>query len=289
MGLDIPLPRRPSIGDASSSANTGAGTRKKSVHVIGSVWVCAMAIRTRWGLGNAGRARTWRSGEVGVMRKRGRIWIAVALVAAYAGVAHADYIVTPLVGGTSSANVFPGDLFDLDIVLTSDAGDQHNSAIFRLEFWTAGLAYDWYEWAAPYETGTIWDDSHPFLTDLSVTLGPDTFIDPVNPIPRTDIELSNVVPIGQPYFGEGTLVTLGFHVPVDFPPNQIVLISVVPNASNDPDNSVLVIANGFDIIPSTPGPVFALHILPEPGAGQSALIVLLVALARPRPGAARTA
>lgn len=200
------------------------------------------------------------------MRRGNRYCVAVAFLAVCAGTASADYIVTPLVGGSSTAQVQPGETFNLDIVLTSNVGDQHNSAIVRLVFWTPGLEYDSYVWGTPYETGTIWDDSSPFLTELPTVLGPDTFVDPYYP-GVTDIELSNVVPIGQPLFGVGTLVTLVLTVPPCFAPDQTVLIAVDDNDTLD----TLVLANGFDIIPSTAGPVFALHVVPEPAGGVLAL------------------
>lgn len=208
----------------------------------------------------------------------GRRFVLVGLALAW-GVAatHGAYIVTPLHGGQSSFTVEPNQAFDLDIVLTSDAADQHNSAIFRVNFRhdtdpAPGLRYDSYIWSAPYETGTFWDDSKPIRSALPAVLDANTLSGPGYTPGVVDVELSNVIPTGYGLFGQGVLTTLTLTVPATFAPDQTLWINVQPDT----------FANGFDEIPTTAGPVFALHIVPEPGS------CLLVGLALVAVGLRRT-
>ena len=59
-----------------------------------------------------------------------------------ASAALADSIDTPLVGGRSTSRIQPDVTFDLNIVLTSDAGDLHDSTRMRLICRTASLQDD---------------------------------------------------------------------------------------------------------------------------------------------------
>ncbi len=168
--------------------------------------------------------------------------------------ASADYILSPISDGQSERTVNRGQSFDLDLVLSTDGADVHDSAIFRVIFFEPGLRLESYLWAAPYETGTIWDDSDPFLSDLPLTLNAATHDDPSDPPEGiVDIELSNVVPPPEGDFGAGTLVSLSIAVPVNFAA-QTVFIGVIPDT----------LANGFSEIPTTAGAVFQLHVVPEP-------------------------
>ena len=63
---------------------------------------------------------------------------AVCLVAAPA---LADYTFELLSNNMNSVDVEPGDTFDLDIILTSDGSDVHDTAIFRVVFSSPGLSY----------------------------------------------------------------------------------------------------------------------------------------------------
>ena len=163
----------------------------------------------------------------------------------------AAYMITPLSGGASSAEVAPGDVLDLDIVLTSDDADEHVSAIFRVVFSQGGLLYQSYQWQTPYSTGSIDDLSVPgggpavpHLLDEDVLSGlgyPDGVV---------DVELSNVTDAGA--FGVGVLVTLRLLVPPDAA-EQTRTIGVVPDTFDD----------GLAEIPTTAGGDFTL-IIPEP-------------------------
>ena len=175
----------------------------------------------------------------------------------------ADYIVTPLVEGMSSVTVEWGDSFTLDLDLSSDAGDTHNSAIIDVIFAEPGILYEAYEWAAPYVTAPPYDDSAPILAALPLLLDADTLAGPGYPDGVVDVELSNVLIGGT--FGEGTLVSLDLTVPADFGYEGSVFIAASPDT----------IADGFDVIPSTGGQVFELVVVPEPSGGAVLLAVFL--------------
>ena len=198
--------------------------------------------------------------------------LTIAAVSAVSSAAFGAYTITPLHNGGTSAEVAPGEAFDLDIVLTSNAADAHNSAIFRVGFSEPGLLYDAYLWVAPYQTGTIWDDSDPLLSGLPLVLAASTLSGPGYPAGVVDIELSNVVPIGQGRFDEGLLTTLMLTIPSDFEKDQSVWISVFPET----------IASGFDVIPTTAGPAFELRVVPEPASVALWLSALAACLSRRR-------
>ena len=180
----------------------------------------------------------------------------------------ADYILTIASGGLSTLVVSPGDTFDLDVTITSDAGDVHNSAIFQIIFSASGLIYESYFWASPYETGTIFDDSAPFTNDLPLLLDDLTLSGLPYPDGVVDIEMANVVADGA--YDEGLLVTLSLFVPLDFRIGSL-FIEVQPDT----------IANGFNVIPTTAGEVFDLIVIPVPGAVLP-LLVAMVACGRRR-------
>lgn len=176
-----------------------------------------------------------------------------AVVVASGPSAMGDYVLSVVSDGASSLEVRPGDSFGLDIVLASDAAEVHNSSIFRLVFSDSGLWYDRYAWSAPYETGSIFDDSSPFIDDLSVQIDALTLAGVGYETGVIDIELSNVVPSGG-VFGDGLLVSLDFTVPADLAPGSL-FIDVAPDA----------FANGFGKIATTAGTTFELLIVPSPG------------------------
>ena len=76
--------------------------------------------------------------------------VVVAVLAASMVSAEGAYIVTPLSEGIGSRTVDLGESFDLDVVLTSDAADEHLSAVFRVAFSSPGLSYESYQWLSPY-------------------------------------------------------------------------------------------------------------------------------------------
>jgi hypothetical protein len=190
----------------------------------------------------------------------------VTMLSAQTGLA--DYLLTPLSGGANSLTVQWGASFTLELELTSNANDQHNSAITEVLFTEPGLVYESYTWGAPYTDDPLYDDSTPGFTVLPTVIDADAFIDPLNPT-LIDIELSNVV-IGST-FGTGTLATLTLSVPDNFGFVGSIFIVAQPDT----------FANGFDEIRTTGGPLFELEIIPEP-AGMLLLLLGLVAQRRSR-------
>ena len=167
--------------------------------------------------------------------------------------AGADYIIAPLSNQAGSLSLLPGESFDLDIVLSSDAGDGHISSIFRVEFSQAGLVCQRQSWQAPYSTGSVDDLSIPGAGGpaLPYALDADVLSGLAYPVGVVDMELTNVTDTGS--FGAGTLVTLGLLVPEGFG-EGVVTIGVVPDTFD----------TGLAEIPTTSGPNFTLTVVPEP-------------------------
>lgn len=183
----------------------------------------------------------------------------------------ADYTLTPTSGGINSATVLWGGSLVLDFELASDAGDVHDSAIFRAVFTEPGLIYDSYAWTDPYTGGGIYDDSEPSLADLPLAIEDDTLSGVGYPADVADVELSNVL-IGST-FGEGALLSMGLTVPADFGFLGTLYIFAYPDT----------FAHGFSPpIPTTGGQVFELTVTPEPTTGVLVCLVMLHALRRSR-------
>lgn len=171
-----------------------------------------------------------------------------------AGPVSANYIITPTSGGAAALIVSPGETFPLEIGLSSNASDAHNSSIFRVLFSSGGLTYNSYEWKTPYANGTTDDDSKPLNNTLPKLLAADTLTGVAYPAGVVDVELSNVIDSGT--FGHGTLVTLTLGVPANYTGPETVTISVVSDT----------IASGFTEVPTAVGSDFVLTITPEPAS-----------------------
>lgn len=188
--------------------------------------------------------------------------LVVTAVAAMGSQAHASYIVTPRVNGSNAAIVAPGQSFNVDIVLNSNANDVHNSAIVRVVFSAPGLMYESYAWSAPYQTGSIFDDSHPGLGALPALLTARLLSGPGYPSGVVDIELSNVVPSGV--FGAGMLASLSLSVPLNYAGPSQISISAAPDT----------IANGFNVIAAQGGEALVVQVVPAPSVLSIALASL---------------
>jgi hypothetical protein len=163
------------------------------------------------------------------MRRLCLLVVSVLVASAPAG---ADYILTPLCGGSSSATVWPGEAFDLEIAPDSNQADVHVSAIFTVVFSSPGLPYLSCDWAEPYtENGLGLDDSDPPLASLPVLLVADTLAGAGYEGGLVDIALSNVPDGGgaTETFGTGRLVTLALAVPGDYAGPDPVTITVEPD------------------------------------------------------------
>lgn len=184
-----------------------------------------------------------------------RVFSAGVVLAGLAGVGTASgaYMVGATSNGMASRTVQPGNSFQLDLVLTSDASDEINSAISRLVFSEGGLLYTGYSWTAPFENGSVTDDSVPKMPDdLPALLDEDTLSGVGYADGVVDVELSNVI-LTADRFGEGILVSLMLTVPSDYMGEETIVISPVPDT----------FANGFDVVQALPGGSFTL-IIPAP-------------------------
>ena len=181
-----------------------------------------------------------------------RVRVGVCCVLAVCSPLAAAYTLTPLAGGLSSATIAAGEAFDLDVVLDSDGGDEHVSAIFRVVFSQGGLEYQSCLWKGAYSTGSIDDQSVPGSGGAALPrlLDEDSLAGPGYPDGVVDVELSNVTDAGT--FGVGPLVTLSLLAPPGTL-QQTITISVVPDTFDD----------GAAEVPASAGPDFALTV-PEP-------------------------
>jgi hypothetical protein len=191
------------------------------------------------------------------------------LCAMAAQAASGAYVLTPLVGGGSAANVLPGSSFVVDLVLTSGAGDLHNAAVFQVEFSEPGLIYTGYEWQAPYLNGTLDDFSTPLASDLPQALTASTFNNPLRP-GVVDVDLQNVLPAG-PDFGVGLLVRLFLTVPADYAGAPEIEIRAVPD----------LLSLGFEDVPTSAGPALSIFV-PGPGTLMVSSGIMVAGLRRRR-------
>ncbi|MBN8597235.1 MAG: hypothetical protein J0L78_06135 [Planctomycetes bacterium] len=181
------------------------------------------------------------------------------------------YILSPALDPGASSVVSIGELVNVRFNLTSSDGSAiaHNSAIFRVEFSVPGLILESVLWTAPYETGTIFDDSKPRLTQLPLAITND-LLSGFGYAPNVaDFELSNVVPDGA--FTTGRIAVIQFRVPPGFASSSFVV-----RAKSD------TIANGIDEIAVTDGPGLTFLLVPSPGAPAIAGVGLVLLTRRHR-------
>ncbi|HMN97624.1 MAG TPA: hypothetical protein PKC43_13020 [Phycisphaerales bacterium] len=187
---------------------------------------------------------------------------ASAIIALGAGLSGADagYVLdVRAADGSTSTTVVIGETFRVDFWLSSSVGSEHTSAIFRSVFSHAGLILLGYEWALPYVTGSIFDDSTAANVALPVTLTESLLAGPGFPAGVVDIEFSNVTGndfLPPPPFGQGLLISLHLLVPADWRGPESMSISAVPDT----------FAFGFREIETLAGSSLALAIvIPAPG------------------------
>ncbi len=166
-------------------------------------------------------------------------------------------------GGAEVIVVSPGEAFSIDVILNAPEGMVHNSSLFSLVFTQAGLSYEGYSWAEPYENQTNFDFSSPLWSDLPLLIGPG-----LNPGPTSEVVLSNVVRSGE--FSSGLLVSLSLRVPDDWTEMTNIGIAAFPDT----------FANGFEEMPVSAAGGVLVMIVPSPSAS---LVCLFIAALRPRP------
>ncbi|MBL8745522.1 MAG: hypothetical protein JNK58_04105 [Phycisphaerae bacterium] len=175
----------------------------------------------------------------------------LAAWSAVAAPAQAGYMMGLSSGGAASASVLPGDSIELQVAITADSSETHNSAIFRVLFSSAGLRYMGYSWSSPYLNGTLDDDSKPLGGSLPVVLDDLTLTGVGYPAGVVDVELSNVLPVG-PNFGSGIIARMTLQVPETYNGAPEVQISLAPDEIALNGSTVSTRTGGFFnlIIPS---------------------------------------
>lgn len=194
----------------------------------------------------------------------------VAALTAFAAPANAGYLMGITSNGATSASVLPGDSIVLQIAITADASETHNSAIFRVNFSAPGLRYMGYEWENPYLNGSLDDDSKPLGGTLPVVLD-DLLLSGVGyPAGVVDVEFSNVLPVG-PNFGSGIIATLTLQVPDAYNGAPEIQISLAPDQ---------IALNGNDVSTRTGG--FFTLVVPSPSVSAVFLVAASGLLNRKR-------
>ncbi len=161
------------------------------------------------------------------------------------------YVITPMTGGKNQVQVLPGEEFKLDIVLSSDNMDKHDTSIFRVKFSVPGLICQSYQWSTPYLNQTDDDDSTPLWDSLPLALQADTLQGSGYPENIVDIELSNTA---DDDFDSGLLVSIILQVPETWNlDDELIFVDVVPDS----------FTNGFNEITTSSGPCLTITI-PEP-------------------------
>lgn len=186
------------------------------------------------------------------MRNKIILGMGAAFVMSVAGVATADYTLSPQVGGSDNVTVNPGDSFAVDLVLSSDASDFNTSAIFTVEFSKPGLQYTSYAWSDPYTTGGVDDNSQPHITELPTILTESSYVASFGDPGAVDAYFENFAGAGQ--FTTGTLLTMSMVVPAGFETGTFT-ITAVPDTFD----------NGTETVP-TSGESMTVNVVPEPAA-----------------------
>lgn len=194
------------------------------------------------------------------------------VVFALCATAHAGYIITPVVDGASEVIAAPGEQVVVDLVLTRDTSEVHNSSIFRVTFSSPGLMYLSYDWKLPYLDGTIDDFSSPAIASLPMALNAETLARPGDPTNVVDIELSNVTPFATS-FADGIIASLIVMFPVGYSGADTILIGIEPDTFQQGTQPP---------VQTTAGAPLQLHLVPAPGAVGVVLIGMAQANRRRR-------
>jgi hypothetical protein len=189
------------------------------------------------------------------MKRRPISLLGLAFLLAFTSpMAYATYTISVRSGSSSQKTVQRGEKFDLDVVLTSNEADEHDSAIFRLVFSAPGLSYEGYTWLEQHVNNTANDDSKPQYQMLPLRLDAATLAGNFYPTGVVDVELSNLTG-ARAKFSSGTIVRISLSVPSDYVGPTSVTISAVPDTFSD----------GFRSIQTTSGASLELSILATSG------------------------
>lgn len=185
------------------------------------------------------------------MKCRGLVSAVVLLLLA-AIPARADYLLSPLSGGSSSRNVTPGSSFTLDLMLTSTGTDSNTSAIFTVDFSKPGLQYNSHAWLSPYDTSSIDNASKPANNSLPVLLSQSTYVAGSLDPGAIDTYFENFLSAGT--FTTGDILQMNLTVPSNFATGPMT-ITTVPDTFDNGIGSVPTIGNTFTLnVTPTPEP-----------------------------------
>ena len=158
------------------------------------------------------------------LRLRNMALTTTVFVVVSAEQASGDYILRPLVGGSSQASVLPGESFTIDFVLSGGANDRHDACEFLVVFSSPGFFLNSYAWRLPYSM--LFDLSTPSASQLPVDITASLLQGGSLPEDEVDIVLSNLTDSGD--FGSGVLVSMSLQVPLAWSGPDVVDILVIP-------------------------------------------------------------
>ncbi len=179
--------------------------------------------------------------------------LVLGAVFAFANQAQAGYVVSvegP--GGSSTADVRPGDSISLDVVLTGNS--VHIANEFAVTFSRGGLILTNFAFGSPYITDGGDDTSVPQLTDLPVTLADDTF-----GLPGSDVDAKFSNFLGTGNFGTGSVLSFDLDIPVGYAEGVVDISVGNTSGSGNPSFLGTFVDEPIDGING-----FALNVVPEP-------------------------
>lgn len=169
--------------------------------------------------------------------------------------ARADYLMTLVDSSTglSSVDVLPGANTSVDLILTSDAGDVHDSNGFFVTASRGDLLLNSWAWSSTeFNTGSP-DD----FTVMSGQPGSGGALLAALPLPiNNDVNFAALTHTSGVTFGTGTLISFELGVPASFAVPQTITLNVIPDQFFD--------SNTFMFPVGIAGAPFDLNVTPEP-------------------------
>lgn len=196
-------------------------------------------------------------------------------VAGSAASARADLMVSVDANLTDRVDVLPGGSFDVRVsVRTAGGASRFNSAIFQVLLGAEGVVLEAYDWASPFATGSIFDDSTPASMSLPLAITEGTLSGPGYSPGAIDFELSNVAESDAMQVSESAsaLVALRFRLPADWAGPGNFTIAASPDT----------FADGFDVSAAVSDSMLTVRVIPAPAVGCLLLVVPCAAMRRRR-------
>jgi hypothetical protein len=199
-----------------------------------------------------------RASRQGRGSKRLVSWVA-GLLLLIAPKAWSEYSVALLSDGQPTRTVTTGVTFDLEVTLSSDTADRHDSAVLQIVFSASGLVLQDYQWSAPYATGGEDDISFPAHSTLPVAIEAKTATGSALPAEAVDLFLSNLISVPGS-FGTGSILRLRLLAPATYVGPEDLILSL----------GEVTLAEGTTKV-SAQAQEFRLRIRPATGSVQSPL------------------